>query len=213
MPYIYKIINSINEKVYVGKTIRNLNVRFSEHLKDCSKKDRENKLYRAMNKYGKDKFSINLIEEVEKEKTSERERYWIKELNSYYNGYNSTFGGEGESSVDEEKVISLYLDGLNQQEVSQITGHSIKTIHSILKRNNIKIRQNIKTSNKKVMALSEKESYNFNSLTEAAKFIIDNNYTSAINIKGVINKISLAKNGKRQTAYGFNWKEIETEMS
>ena len=56
MPYIYKITNNVNNKVYIGKTIRSLEIRFKEHLKDSDIKD--NKLYLEMRKYGKKNFSI-----------------------------------------------------------------------------------------------------------------------------------------------------------
>lgn len=32
MGYIYKITNSINKKIYIGKTVRTVLVRFKEHL-------------------------------------------------------------------------------------------------------------------------------------------------------------------------------------
>ena len=133
MPFIYKITNKINNKVYIGKTIRSLDVRFKEHLRDSAIKD--SKLYRAIRKYGKENFSIELIEEVEEESLSERERFWIKENDSYYHGYNSTFGGEGESSVDEEQIIKLYNSGKTMKEIYKITSHTEKTISSVLKRN------------------------------------------------------------------------------
>lgn len=65
MSYIYKILNSINSKVYVGKTTLTLEQRFKEHKSD-SKKELLSKrpLYNAMKKYGISAFYIELIEEV-----------------------------------------------------------------------------------------------------------------------------------------------------
>ena len=34
MPYIYKIINNVNQKNYIGKTTRTIEERFKEHCKD-----------------------------------------------------------------------------------------------------------------------------------------------------------------------------------
>lgn len=211
MPYIYKITNNVNNKIYIGKTIRSLKVRFKEHLKDSNTED--NKLYRAMRKYGKENFSIEEIEEVTKEILSEREKFWIKKYNSYYNGYNSTFGGDGESSTDEEKIIELYRLGKTMKEISKITSHTQKTISSVLKRNFESIRKNINYcsenlyNKKKVSCInfSRTEEFEFQSMTEAANFIIKNGYTKSQNTKAVINKISLACSGKRQSAYGFIW--------
>lgn len=57
--YIYKIINDINDKVYVGQTINTINSRFSAHKSSSKTIDkRECALYRAMRKYGVDHFSI-----------------------------------------------------------------------------------------------------------------------------------------------------------
>lgn len=211
MPYIYKITNNVNDKIYVGKTIRSLKIRFKEHLKDSDIED--NKLYRAMRKYGKENFSIEEIEEVSKEVLSERERFWIKEYDSYYNGYNSTFGGDGESATDEEKIIELYRLGKTMKEISKITSYDRKTISSVLKRNFEPIRKNTDYcsenlyNRKKVSCVnfSRTEEFEFYSMTEAANFIIENEYTKSQNIKSVINKISLACSGKRQSAYGFIW--------
>ena len=43
---------------------------------------------KAIRKYGKENFTIELIEEVETDKLDEREVYWISFYNSYNDGYN-----------------------------------------------------------------------------------------------------------------------------
>ena len=64
--YIYKITNTINQKSYIGKTINSIAERWKEHKKDSKRsycKDRP--LYRAMNKYGIENFTIEQVEEVD----------------------------------------------------------------------------------------------------------------------------------------------------
>ena len=95
MGYIYKISNSINDKLYIGKTCTTLSNRWSHHISDYTKYDWH--LYRAMRKYGIENFSIELVEECEDNKLNEQEQYWINYYNSYNNGYNMTLGGEGAS--------------------------------------------------------------------------------------------------------------------
>ena len=56
---IYKIVNSVDDMVYVGSTYQELWERYREHKKDCTKKTWP--LYIHMCKHGKDKFNINLI--------------------------------------------------------------------------------------------------------------------------------------------------------
>lgn len=80
----------INNKRYVGKTVKSLEDRFREHCSD-SKKERCNRrpLYDAMNKYGIENFIIEELEEVKDESIlDEREKFWIDEMHTYgSNGY------------------------------------------------------------------------------------------------------------------------------
>lgn len=88
---IYEITNLINGHKYVGQTTRDINVRFHEHCyKDACKG-----IHKAIEKYGKENFSINILEDnIEAEKLNEKEAYWIEKLDTYYNGYNQTLGGD-----------------------------------------------------------------------------------------------------------------------
>ena len=79
MAFIYKITNDVNEKVYIGKTLRSVEKRWKEHIQDSKREHTENRpLYRAMNKYGIDNFHIETIEECSDELVEEREVFWIK---------------------------------------------------------------------------------------------------------------------------------------
>ena len=91
--YVYKIVNKINGKIYVGQTTEKLNQRFSRHM-GYQKDDKDTKFYRAVRKYGKSNFYIELIEEVKTlEELNTREEYWIRKLDTVENGYNSYYGG------------------------------------------------------------------------------------------------------------------------
>ena len=88
MPYIYKITNNINNKIYIGKTVGTVEKRWKEHIKDYKKRTCEKRpLYRAMNKYGVECFSIEAIEEVDDQiLLNDRERFWIEYFGSFKNG-------------------------------------------------------------------------------------------------------------------------------
>ena len=90
---IYKIVNNFNSKVYIGQTIQSLKRRFNGHC--CNDKGKGKNMYikKAILKYGKENFNIELIEEVEEELLDEREKYWISYYDSYNTGYNLTEGG------------------------------------------------------------------------------------------------------------------------
>lgn len=82
MGYIYKIVNDINDKIYIGKTEKSIEKRFKEHCRDAFRKRNEKRpLYSAMRKYGIEHFHAELIEKTDK--SEEREIYWIDYFNSY----------------------------------------------------------------------------------------------------------------------------------
>lgn len=92
MGYIYIISNTVNNKVYIGQTIHTIEKRWKEHLYNSN--HRNQILYYAMRKYGKEKFSIKILEEVSNTELDYKEREYIKKFNSISPfGYNVTTGG------------------------------------------------------------------------------------------------------------------------
>ena len=73
MALIYKITNTINNKVYIGQTSFSLDKRLKEHIQDAKKHLLNRPLYSAFNKYGVENFQIELIEETDQ--PNEREQY------------------------------------------------------------------------------------------------------------------------------------------
>ena len=64
-PGVYKIINLINGKVYIGSA-KNFSVRFNQHIKSLEKNKHQNKhLQNAFNQYGTDNFLFEVIEVLE----------------------------------------------------------------------------------------------------------------------------------------------------
>lgn len=101
--YIYKIYNTVNDKIYIGQTRRDINIRWHQHLSSINREqDKNTVLYRAMNKYGSDKFHIQLINEYSFESKDElvetlnkEEIRYISKYNSVKpNGYNMQYGGK-----------------------------------------------------------------------------------------------------------------------
>lgn len=92
---IYCIENMINYKKYVGKS-NNIYKRWYDEKLGLDKKYFHNiHLQRAWDKYGSASFKFYIIETCDERALSEREQFWINELDSYHNGYNQTLGGEG----------------------------------------------------------------------------------------------------------------------
>lgn len=104
---IYKITNLINNKIYIGQTIQSLNSRISKHL---SAKDGYRPLTKAIRKYGKDNFKIEIIDWANHQtELNYKEWLWIHRLNTIApNGYNLKDGGRnGAISEKQKKAISL----------------------------------------------------------------------------------------------------------
>lgn len=87
---IYKIINLINNKVYIGSSI-NLEIRLKNHKAKLRNNHHSNQyLQRSWDKYGENNFKFEIIEECKKEEIINKEQYWIDYYKSYdeNNGYN-----------------------------------------------------------------------------------------------------------------------------
>lgn len=97
---IYLVVNSKNGKKYVGqvKKSRGYEMRFSEHVACAMSGRKRCYFHNAIRYYGKDCFSVSLIEDnVLESDVDSREQYWIETLktNNKKFGYNMTSGGQG----------------------------------------------------------------------------------------------------------------------
>ncbi len=103
--YIYVTTNTVNGKIYVGQ---HKSDKFDSWYIGSGLR-----LKNAVKKYGRDKFTVRLIDTAEtKEELNEKEIYWIKKLDSRNPdvGYNLAKGGKGHPlSGDTRKRISEAL--------------------------------------------------------------------------------------------------------
>ena len=103
---IYRILNLVNKKCYIGQT-RNFIKRFSRHRLDLRENKHENQyLQNAWNKYGEENFEFSIIESnIEYERLNELEEYYIYFYNSFTDsnksGYNLTKGGQKNRGISE----------------------------------------------------------------------------------------------------------------
>lgn len=100
---IYKIVNLMNNKVYIGKSVHTLK-RFTDHKNKLNKRKHKNKhLESAWIKYGQDAFKFVIIEICTENELDLKEKYWIKEYKSTDRlyGYNKMEGGNGGALIGE----------------------------------------------------------------------------------------------------------------
>jgi group I intron endonuclease len=93
---VYKITNSVNNKVYIGITTKSLDYRWRGHLIQL-RQDNQRTIYRAMRKHGQENFSIEEIAQaVTTEELGLLEQKYILQYNSFGSGgYNMCAGGVG----------------------------------------------------------------------------------------------------------------------
>lgn len=131
--YIYKIYNDVNDKLYYGQTTTTLEHRWGQHMSKNNAEKLKSIIYRAIEKYGKDKFHIV---EVEKHQSfrkeclinilNEREVYYINIDNTLVpNGYNMTYGGNNHSNSTKEPIDVYSIDGKLLQQCESIHEASI----------------------------------------------------------------------------------------
>lgn len=130
MKAIYKIVNKLNNKVYIGQSIEPEN-RWKVH-----KKKNLSYIGSALKKYGEENFTFEVIEWTKD--YNYREKFWIQKYNSLSpNGYNLTPGGEGYSKLTEldvseirESLAKTKMSFADIAECYSIDPHSICNINS-----------------------------------------------------------------------------------
>ena len=104
--YIYLTTSLINNKKYIGQKTSN------KFLKE-SYLGSGKLIQRAINKYGKENFKVELLETCEsKQELNEAERYWIRKFNADNSSdfYNISEGGDGGNTyqnLSEEQLIEI----------------------------------------------------------------------------------------------------------
>lgn len=138
--YAYKK-KSENKIVYVGQTIC-LEQRHKQHMlyDPFNEKTKEYNypLSRGVRKYGINEYELLILEEnVPLEKLDEREKYWIKYYNTYWEGYNQTIGGTWPTKpkyTDELIQTVIYMlqnEEFSYNDIQEKTGMSLTHIYNI----------------------------------------------------------------------------------
>ena len=96
--YIYQITNTVNGKIYIGKTTKTIEERFRRHAYNANAKSQTH-LHRAIRKYGTEAFTITELESGfnSEDDLNEAEIRYISELSPHYN---MTAGGDGTSGFN-----------------------------------------------------------------------------------------------------------------
>ena len=138
--YAYKKKSS-NKIVYVGQT-NNLDYRHKQHIKydpyNPNNKEYNYPLSRGIRKYGENEYELIILEDnLTLEQLNDREIYWIKYYDTYFNGYNQSTGGANPvKPVFDDNLINLVIEMLKDydnsfQDICDKTGLSMTHIYNI----------------------------------------------------------------------------------
>jgi len=114
--YIYKTTNLINGKVYIGKSEKEFTTEYlgSDVL-----------LSKAIEKYGKENFKVELIEECDTNDTlNDREKFWIKEYMGD-NCYNIAEGGSGGNTLGNHPNKKAHYKSISKKISETLKGHTV----------------------------------------------------------------------------------------
>lgn len=134
---IYVITNKINGKKYVGQSV-DIARRYSEHLRSAQPekyslkniRDSKTPIHLAMQKYGIENFTLEILELCNKQELNEKEKFWIQNLETNHKdkGYNITSGGQDD----------FQLTGENHSQ-AKLTRAEVEQIKILLKENQISL--------------------------------------------------------------------------
>lgn len=119
--YIYIIRNKINDKVYIGQTVKGVKERFVDHKYNALHSDRKGSIYNAMRLHGVENFYVETLETVEDITTlTDREEYYIRLYDTIKHGYNMKYRVEDPryktvTTIDEDQFTLMYYTMTNTE--------------------------------------------------------------------------------------------------
>lgn len=135
---IYKIQNKLNGKCYIGQSV-DIHRRWNDHKSAAFNQNADcyhQHLYRAMRKYGINQFDFSILEECSRDELDTKEKYYIHQFDSFYNGYNQTFGGDtGGAKMPKEHILGIIHDlettRMRHQDIADKWGTSKQMVQGI----------------------------------------------------------------------------------
>lgn len=211
MACIYKITNTINNKVYIGETTRTMNARWRQHKARAKDSQYTEYLYRAIRKYGIENFTIEELTKCADEDRFKIETEYITKYHSWVgfedcNGYNLVLSQEGVAPIMAQEILNCWNDGLTIVQISERLHVNVKTIGQSLKNNGITQKEIYDRRGKVTGQRSWKPIIQY---TMDGEYI--NEYESISAAAKAMNKTSVSQiqkscTGKTSlTAYGYVW--------
>lgn len=123
---IYRIINTLNNNSYVGKTQKSFKQRWSQH---CRSKLKDH-FHNAITKYDIKVWRFETLEVLDESESIDllnyKEIYWIRHYNTFNNGYNSTEGGDGGATNTGKRWSLESIEKMRQSKLGKIMSEEQK---------------------------------------------------------------------------------------
>ena len=209
MGYIYRIKNKIDNKIYIGQTIQDLDDRWKQHLK---KHSNCRYLKSAFKKYGVDNFEFQLVCITFDNCLDDMEIKYIERYNCLVpNGYNLRLGGNSGRHNEETKrkigdaLKNRYKNGMVHSKLGKHPSEETRKKLSEAKRGKKYSQESIEKRiitqrtkrNRQIIQfdLQGNRLNTFNSCKEAADYI-----------GATTSNINRCCLGKQETSKGYIWK-------
>ena len=205
---IYKITNNINNKCYIGQTIKTPEERWKEHKQHAfgtHANDVNKSLYKAMRKYGIENFSFEVLQNnIETyEQLDKAEIYWIDLYNSFVKGYNETFGGQQYHKIlPNEEIIQDYYKTKSARKTALNFGIDHSTVDNILNSNNIPRFSFRQAAGQKIRVSKNDFIKEFDSVKDCAEWFVENNICKTKNVESARTGL---KNARAKTGYYYGY--------
>lgn len=132
---IYIATSKTTGKSYIGQSTKKLTDRQYKHKYDAFVVRSNWYFHQALRKYGWEDFNWSILaENINTDKLNTLEIYFIKKLDTFENGYNSTTGGQQRSNVSPSVIEKLKLANVGKN--NPMYGRS----HSEYSKNKMKIK-------------------------------------------------------------------------
>lgn len=213
MAYIYRILNKITKKCYIGETkCKDVSKRWNQHKQTIEINKGCPALRDAFKKYGVDNFEFSVLIICFDDERFKYEIEYIKKYNSVVpNGYNLTNGGEGggfKGKTHTEEVKNCIKSKLKQKYIDNPELKKQLSERNKIVMSNPEVRKNIKNgilnSEKMKKNIEDKRTGNYkkNKHTEEAKNKISESLKKyhASNVKNEVNN----KIGTKIKQYDMN---------
>ena len=219
MAYIYRVLNKITKKCYIGESkSKDVNWRWREHKRKIEINKGCPALRDAVKKYGIENFEFSVIIICFDDERFKYEKEYIKKYNSVVpNGYNITGGGEGGGFRGKKHTEQVKTDIRNKSKQKYIDNPELK--EQMSERNKIimknpevreKIKNGLSNSEKWKKVIEEKRIGNYKQIkhSEEAKNKISESLKKyhASNVKIVDNT-----NVKRDNKLGTKIKQYDMD--